>query len=426
MSKPLFVISAPVDTFSGYGARSRDLVRPIIESGKYDVKIIPQRWGATPPGFLKPENPQHKIIIDCLHKSNELPKKPDIWMQITVPNEFQAIGEYNIGVTAGIETTLCDPSWIEGINKMNLTLVSSQHAKEVFEQSQYSKVDQAGNLVASLKCTGKIEVLFEGVDIDIYNSKISREGEVSEILDTIKEKFCFLFVGHWLQGDLGHDRKDIGMLIKVFLETFKNKPFPPALILKTNGANFSILDKEEILNKINAIRGLVNGEIFPKIYLIHGELSDEEMNVLYNHPKVKAMVSFTKGEGFGRPLLEFTLSQKPVIASSYSGHLDFLKPHSILLDGEMKQIHASSVVKDMILPESKWFTVNYPKASKKLEEVFKNYNKFLEGAKKQSYLSKKEFSLEAMGTKLLNLIDEQVPKQVELVLPSLPVFKKIK
>ena len=127
--KPLFVISCPLDTFSGYGARSRDIVLSIIKSDKYDVKVLSQRWGNTPFGFLQQDNPDHKLMLDAILKNQQLPKQPDIWMQITVPNEFQPVGKYNIGVTAGIETTLCAAPWIEGLNRMNLNLVSSEHAK---------------------------------------------------------------------------------------------------------------------------------------------------------------------------------------------------------------------------------------------------------------------------------------------------------
>ena len=118
--KPLVIISCPVDTFSGYGARSRDIVLPIIKSGKYDVKILPQRWGSTPWGFLQDDNPDHKAIKKCFLNTPNLPKQPDIWIQITVPNEFQRVGKFNIGITAGIETTVAPKPWIDGCNKMDL------------------------------------------------------------------------------------------------------------------------------------------------------------------------------------------------------------------------------------------------------------------------------------------------------------------
>jgi len=429
--KPLVFISCPIDTFSGYGARSRDIALAIIKSNKYDVKILSQRWGATPFGFLQQTNPDHKLMLDCIWGQPQLPKQPDCWIQITVPNEFQPIGKFNIGMTAGIETTLCAPQWIDGINRMNLTLVSSEHAKKVFETSSFEEKNEQGQVLRSIKLEKPVEVLFEGVNTNIYQ-KIDavNESEVWDVINDVKEDFNYLYVGHWLQGEIGQDRKDTGMLIKTFLETFKNKKQRPGLILKTSAGNYSIMDRDSMLEKIRQIEASVDGDL-PSIYLIHGELSDDEVNELYNHPKVKAHVSFTKGEGYGRPLLEATLSQKPVIASNYSGHLDFLDPEmSILLPGEITQIHPSAVVQDMLIPESGWFTVNYDKASETLEDVYKNYKKYVDGAKRQAYRSRTEFSLEKMSDKLVSIMDEKIPKPVQLKLPQLkkielPKLKKV-
>ena len=418
--KPLLVISCPIDTFSGYGARSRDIILPIIKSGKYDVKILSQRWGATPFGFLQDTNPDHKLIKDCYLTNNQLPKQPDVWIQVTVPNEFQPVGKYNIGITAGIETTICAPQWIEGVNRMNLTLVSSEHAKKVFEQSKFEKRNQQTQQVESIiELNAPVEVLFEGANLDIYKKLETLSTQVKDVLDDVKEEFNYLFVGHWLQGEIGQDRKDVGMLIKTFLETFKGKKSRPGLILKTSAGNYSIMDRDSILDKIRQIENEVGGDL-PSIYLLHGELSDEEINELYNHPKVKAHVSFTKGEGFGRPLLEASISGKPVIAPNWSGHIDFLdKEMSILLPGQLTQLHPSAAVQDMLLAESSWFTVNYDTASSTLEEVYKNYKKYIDGAKRQSYRSRTEFSLDKMAEKILSILDSKVPKPVEFKLPQL-------
>ena len=139
--KPIFVISCPFDTYSGYGARSRDLVKAIIETNKYDVKLMSQRWGITPFGFCE-DNPEWKFLLNYILPNNTLNQQPEIWMQITVPNEFQSVGKYNIGCTAGIESTICPPEWIEGINRMDLTLTSSKHSKSVFENSKFEKRDR--------------------------------------------------------------------------------------------------------------------------------------------------------------------------------------------------------------------------------------------------------------------------------------------
>jgi glycosyltransferase involved in cell wall biosynthesis len=419
--KPLVFISCPIDTFSGYGARSRDIALALIKSEKYNVKILPQRWGATPFGFLQADNADHKSIMDCIWREPQLPKQPDVWMQLTVPNEFQAIGKFNIGLTAGIETTICAPQWIDGINRMDLTLVSSEHAKKVFENSSFEeKNNQNGQITRQIKLEKPVEVLFEGTDTNIYKKLDTVEGEVVEsISDLVKEDFNFLFVGHWLQGEIGQDRKDVGMMIKTFLETFKGKKSRPGLILKTSAGNYSIMDRDSILDKIRAIEESIGGDL-PSIYLLHGELSDGEVNILYNHPKVKAHLSFTKGEGYGRPLLEASISGKPVIAPNYSGHVDFLdKEMSTLLPGQITQLHPSAVVQDMLIAESGWFTVDYKKAADTLEDVYKNYKKYTDGAKRQSYRSRTEFSLEKMGENLLALLETKTPKQVEFKLPKL-------
>jgi len=409
--KPMFVISAPVDTYSGYGARSRDLVKAIIELDKYDVKIAPQMWGSTPWGFVE-DNPEWSFLKDYFLTSPQLPKQPEIWMQITIPSEFQRIGKFNIGVTAGIETTLSPADWIEGNNRMDLVLTSSEHSKNVLLNTIAQKVDQRTNqVVGDIKVDKPIEVLFEGVDY--------KKTEGLELLDSIKEDFCFLFVGHWLAGDLYHDRKDVGGLLQTFLATFnKSKEPKPALILKTSSAGFSIRDREQIRKKIEEIKKTVNGEV--SIYLLHGDLSEDDMWKLYNHPKVKATVSFTHGEGFGRPLLEFSCTGKPVVASNWSGQLDFLSDGAVLLEGELKQVHPSTA-NQFILKESQWFYVNYSVAATKLLDVYTNYNKYLVSSKKLAEKNTKEFSFVNMTTKLGEIISRyvRVTQRVDLKLPKL-------
>jgi glycosyltransferase involved in cell wall biosynthesis len=419
--KPLFVISAPIDTWSGYGARSRDIVKALLKSNKYDVKIIPQRWGSTSFGFLKPENPEHKQIIDCILPQPQLPKQPDVWMQVTVPNEFQAVGKFNIGVTAGIETTICDASWIDGMNRMSLNLVSSNHAKNVFENSKFEARNQQGQIERAIELKVPVKVLFEGADVDIYKKlEVIEKNELTTALDSIPEQFAFLFIGHWLQGEIGEDRKNVGMMIKTFFETFKGPGPKPALVIKTQGATASIMDKNEMLNKIRQIQKLVGGDNLPNIYLLHGMFDDAEVNMLYNHPKVKAHVSFTKGEGYGRPLLEASISAKPVIAPNWSGHIDFLnKDMAILLPGTVTQIHPSAVVQNMLIPESGWFTVDKKIATNTLKDVYKNYKNYIDGAKRQAYRSRTEFNLDKMGELLDSIIEPNVPKPVVLKLPNL-------
>ena len=430
--KQYVVISCPIDTYSGYGSRARDFVKATIEAKKdeWDVWVMPQRWGETPWGYIQDHKEEWGWLEPkMLPFQQPLNQKPDVWMQITIPNEFQPIGNYNIGVTAGIETTLCHPSWIDGINRMDLTLVSSVHAKKVFEATQAEERHPDGQIVRKIQIQKPLEVLFEGVDLNTYfeiNNDDLPETDLITSLDNIDENFAFLFVGHWLQGEFGQDRKNVGQTIKVFLETFKNKHNAPALILKTAVHNGSIMDHTEVLNKINSIKSTVKAKKLPNIYLIHGELEEEDMNHLYNHPKVKAMVNFTKGEGFGRPLLEFSVFKKPIIASGWSGHVDFLNREFVsLIEGRLQQIHPSAVVENILVKESSWFEADFVSASQKMVDVWTNYKKYETNAKRQTHYAKSNFSFEKMVETLKEYYNKNVRKTQKLVLPTLPKLNKI-
>jgi len=425
MNKPSIVVSCPIDTYSGYGARGRDFVKALINLNKYDVKILAQRWGETRWGYLKDNNDTvfTPLIV------NRLTQQPDIWVQISIPNEFQKVGKYNIGVTAGIETTLCDPSWIRGANNMDLILVSSNHALESLNRSKFDiKDEKTGQIKEKLDLKTKVEVLFEGADLTKYFPETKVESQEKELLDikntldSIPESFCFMTTGHWMQGNFGEDRKNIGFTIKSFLETFKNKNNPPALVMKSHCMTTSIMDRDRMLEKIDAIRKSVKGKL-PNIYLLHGEVSDKGMNVLYNHPKVKAFVSLPKGEGFGRPFLEFSLVNKPIIASSWSGQTDFLDRKFVrFVKGDLKNVDKSAAVKNILLTEAQWFSPDPIDVGKAYKEVYKDYKKWTVNAKRQGHKSRTEFSYEAMVSKLDKILIENIPefpKQVSLNLPKI-------
>ena len=404
--KNTFVVSCPIDTFSGYGARSRDFVKALIELDEYEVSIIPQRWGNTPENFIEQNQKEWGFLKQYLIPN--LQTKPDIWCMITVPNEFQPVGKYNIGLTAGMETTHVHSSWIEGCNRMDLILTSSNHSKQTFINSQYQAKD--GSHI--LKLEKPIEVLFEGVNLDVYKKiKKFTNKDLNNKINSIPEDFAYLNVGHWMQGDLGHDRKNIGLTIKAFYEIFKGKPKKPALILKTCAVGGSNNDREEMLRRINLIRESVKGDDLPNVYLLHGDFTDIEMNEIYNNPKIKAMISLTKGEGFGRPLLEFSVLNKPIITTGWSGHVDFLsKDYCALLGGELEKVHPSAQVKDMILGEAQWFKVGDQWIANGYHDIYLKYNEWKEKSKKQGFHSRKNFSFKKMKNLIENIFKENIPE----------------
>jgi hypothetical protein len=421
MSKPFVVVSCPLDTFSGYGARARDVARALVNSEKYDIKFLSQRWGNTPFGFLDENDEEDKKLLDRIIPS-PLQRQPDVWVQISVPDEFQKIGKFNIGITAGIETDTCDVRFLQGANNMDLILGSSKHALFSLQNTQYEQKDKAGNVVGVIKLETPTDILFEGIDLEKYfyiEPKDLPKTELVKSLDTIEEQFCFLYVGHWLKGVIGEDRKNTGLVVKLFLETFKGKKNPPALVLKTMSGPASIMDREEILKRISAIRKGISGKL-PNIYLLHGEIEDEDINHLYNHPKVKTLINLTKGEGFGRPLLEFTQSKKPIIASNWSGHLDFLNPEfADLVPGEVKPVHESVVQDRLILKESKWFSPDVSFASLLMKDYVNSYKGYQVKGKRLGHYCKTNFSFEKMQEKLEEIMDKNAPKKVEIKLPNI-------
>jgi len=405
------IISSPVATQSGYGHHAREFITNAFKykNNDWNIKLVSMPWGHTP--FTYP------LPIEWMKNIIPLPlrEQPDIWVQITVPNEFQPVGKFNIGVTAGTEGDVCPEAWIESINKMQLIVVPSEFTKKSFENTAEKH---------KLTITTTIKVIPEYFNESVYN----KNNNTTNILElkNIKESFCFLFVGHWLQGQLGEDRKNITGMLHTFFDTFKNKNNPPAMILKTSGATYSIVDKNEITKNVNQLKKLFpKNTKLPNVYILHGDLTDNEMNALYNDTKIKSMVSFTKAEGFGRPLLEFTTTGKPVIAPHYSGPADFLNKEYITeLPGGLTPIHPTAQ-NDFLIGDAKWFTPDYKYASKVFKEIVKHYNKFLSRSRKHIKYSNDNFSSLAVTKyydELFEYIDTKigsVPIHQPLNLPTL-------
>ena len=419
MSKPILVFQGPIFTRSGYGDHCRDLMKALRKMDKYDIKIIPLRWGNTPQNQVSDQDEFGRQMLERV--IGGVNGKPDVFIQVSVANEFEPKGHFNIGITAGVETTIAPKDFIDGSNKMDLILVPSNFTRQNLGGTVYQqKNQQTGEIVGEIKVEKPIEVLFESVDTEVFTKGFQKPGNKADILANVKEDFCFLLVGHWLKGDLGQDRKDIGMAIKTFATVFQyRKEDKPALIIKTSHAGFSVMDREATRKKIEDVVKTF-GDKCPPIYLIHGGLEETDMSNLYHHPKVKAMLSFAKGEGYGRPMAEFTLTGKPIIASGWSGHLDFLPPqHSVLLEGALTQVH-DSAADQFIMKEAQWFTVNYSSAANKIYDVFKNYETHLKNSEGLKENTLKHFTLEKMAEKFEQILDIYVKIAPQVVLFNAP------
>ena len=417
------VISSPFATQSGYGHHAREIITNLIErkGTEWDIKLLSMPWGVTP--FTYP------VSDDWKRRTIPLPLEfqPDVFVQITVPTEFQPIGKLNIGVTAGTEGDICPVEWIDMINRMQIVIVPTNFSKDVFVNTakEHNKV---------ISC--ELVVVPEYFDETVYN-KDAEKSDIT-ILDEIEEQFAFLSVGHWLTGNIGEDRKNISGVIYSFVNTFKGKKSMPALILKTSGATYSVMDRMDIENRISQVldQPAFKNTKLPNIYVLHGDLTDIEMNSLYNHPKVKAMYSLTKAEGFGRPLLEFATTGKPMIVPFYSGQCDFLNQEFIVeVKGALTPIHPSAQ-NEFLINGAKWFTPDYGYTENLLKQVFEKYKNYIDNAKRLRYHVNQTFTKSAVTAEYdklvesINKFESSIPKQIELKLPtlnkiSLPKLQKV-
>ena len=430
INKPICVLQAPIFTRSGYGSWAETIAKSLLRYNKYDLYIAPTPWGAC--SRQNPEEiastPEGRELLGRVLRS-QLPRQPEVFIQMTIPNEFSTPGKFNIGMTAGIESTVPSPQWIEGLNRPNLNLVTSKHSYDVFSQAIYSKKNP-DNTTSQLKVEKPMEVLFWGIDTKVFKKTDEKVQTVEDALKDIKETFGFLFVGQWTTGNINSDRKAIGFLIKTFLETFKDTSTPPCLILKTSGAQLCVMDRYDCISKLKEITNIVQSQnptsILPNVYLIHGELNNVEMNALYNHEKVKIHISFSHGEGFGMPLLEATLSGKPVISPHWSGHLDFLNPaYSNFFEGKLVPIPGEAA-NDWFVSTAKWFDVDYDTAGRKMKHYFNNYtNKLLTDAEILRKENEQKFSTEAMDKVFHGLLDKYVPAFASENTIVLPKLKKL-
>lgn len=416
MSKPLLLFQAPVATRSGYGDHSRDILKSLFEIDKYDVKVVPTRWGNTPQNVLDEDTEFNRRVLSSI--VTQLTKQPDIFIQVTVADEFKPVGKFNIGITAGVETTVAPKDFIEGCNRMNAVITPSEFTKDVLQKTRFQEADQrTKQVIREIKLERPVNVLLEGVDTEVFNGK---KGD--SILESVDTDFNFLFVGHWLSGDIGQDRKDVGMMIKTFCTIFKGleKDKQPGLILKTSSAGFSVMERERLTKKLKGVLDPY-GDNCPPVYLVFGDLTQEEMNSLYNDEKVKAMLMFTKGEGYGRPLAEFATTGKPIIVSDWSGHKDFLpEKYTHYLEGELTEVHQSAQNK-FLIQGSKWFTVNYSSAASVINQVFTRYHEACKKSEKLQHNIRKNFSMKNMTENLDKILSSyiRIPEKVDLKLPQI-------
>ena len=407
------LVRGPALTRSGYGEHTRFILRSLKQyEDLFDVYLIPVNWGGT--GWVYEDTEERRWLDSIVAKTavyqqqNPSPNY-DISMQVTIPNEWEKLAPINIGVTAGIETTRVSPAWIEKGNLVDKIITISEFAKSSYANTVYTVSDnETGQVVNNgFRCTTPIEVVHYPV----------RETDIKEFDLDLTTDFNFLINAQWAP------RKNLENTIAWFIEEFIDQEV--GLILKANIVNNSLIDRLETEKRIKSIN-----QNYPqkkcKIYLLHGDLTAGEINSLYCHNKIKALISLAHGEGFGLPMFEAAYNGLPVIAPDWSGHTDYLyvpikdkkgkikkKPYYAKVDYDMAPVQKEVVWENVLVKDSMWC---YPKQGSykmRLRELHKDYGRFKSQATKLKKYICDNFTQEKKYKEVVDIVKSLITNDAE-------------
>lgn len=379
--KKKVILRAPVLTISGYGVHSRQIFRWLMSNkDKYDVWVQTLGWGNT--SWMIEKSMCNGLVGEIMGCTAPPPKDADISIQVQLPNEWDPkIAKFNVGVTAAVETDICNPEWIQAINSMDLIIVPSQHVKKTIENS--------GSVQK------KIEVVPEAFLDEIVDPKKKFLKELSGI----ETSFNFLVYGQLTGNRDTTDRKNTYRTLKWICETFR-KDSDVGIIIKTNSARNSMFDKSITKDILKKTLGQIRKEGTVPVYFLHGYMNDQEVASLYRHPEIKALVNLTRGEGYGLPILEAAASDLPVIATNWSGHLDFMNKGRFLpVDYDIVDIDPSKVDKKIFMEGSKWAEPKEVSAKKVLRKFKDQPDKPKEWAQELGKKIREEYSQSSIEKK---------------------------
>jgi len=430
-NKPLLCFQSSAFSSSGYGRYSLDIAKILLRYCKkkdWNLKLAVHAWGSCSNRNMDELSRDAEALeLMSLILRENLQRKPDIWCQASLPCDFRPNGNYNIGISAGIETTQYPATFIEGSNLMDLNILMSQFNVDVATKTEYVKKNPNGSQ-EQLRLTKPVETLLWGLDDKLFTSN-ERIASIDEEMNKITETFAFFYSGMW-GGNINSDRKNTGRLIETFLKTFAGVDNPPCLILKTNGPIVGIPDKNDCINKLNDITNMVKNQLpnvkLPNVYIMYGSLSEQEMVYLHSHEKVKVCLSFTYGESWGHSGLSSTFALKPTILPKWSGHCDYMnEEYADFFEGKLVEVNEAAC-NDWVLKGSQWFEVDYAKASEKMKDYFLNYSQErIDKAVKLGLENREKFNLKKMEKRLFELLDKYIPEIAVNKPIVLPKLKKI-
>lgn len=383
------LLRAPLLSVSGYGVHSRQVYRWLEQREDVDLYTQVVQWGNT--SWMVNSDLEDGMIGRIMGSSSEV-ENPDISVQVQLPDEWDNnLAKINIGISAAVETDFCSSTWIDAMNRMDAVVVPSEHIKKTIENTG--------------KVSSRLYVIPEW-----YYEKIDQktDDEISLDIDT---DFNFLTIAQFTGTDPYNDRKNLFFTLKWFCEAFKDDK-DVGLILKTNHGKGTKIDRQITKNKIRQVISEVREGQYPKIHLVHGNLTSDELISMYRHPKVKCLVSLTRGEGFGLPLLEASACELPVMATNWSAHLDFLNLGKFIpINYKLVQIPSNRIDNRIFLNGMKWADPSREDFVKKIKKLRNKYNMPKQWAVDLSKKVALEFSAASIIPKYNSMLDEVIKSQ---------------
>lgn len=414
------VLTGPVLSRSGYGEHARYMFRALnSRPDLYDIYIIPTGWGQS--SWLHEKSGEIGQIKELIEKTQQVPGLIqgnlgadyfDISLQVTIPNEWQKIAKYNIGVTAAVETTKASGKWIHHSNNIvDRIFVTSTHAEKSLVDPRYVMGDSQNRPVGELKLEKPVDVISYPV------RNIPQESSVHDKIE-LETEFNFLTIAQ------SGPRKNLNNTISWFLEEF-GKSSDVGLVIKAHHLNNSAMDRFNLTNQLRSITAAYPDKLC-KIYLVHGNLTDGEMASLYTHPNIHAYITATHGEGFGLPIFEAAYSAMPVVAPPWSGHTDFLyadvvneksgrtkrTPLFTKIKYELRTVQPEAVWEDIVLADSKWCFVDANDFRKSIRKVYDAYLPKKRQAEKLSQILKTNLEESKMFEKVVECVNKVLPEDM--------------